>query len=76
MVGPVVENFGVVHEVNAQRKRYVPARQPTQIGVDQQNVGDVRQHAKPEPNPTAMFDVSRGHLPHDKAKQCVRDGVQ
>ena len=76
VVGPMVKDFRVVHEVNAQGKRYVSTRQPTKVGMDQENVGDVREHSEPKPNQTAMFDVFRGHLAQNKAKQCVRDGVQ
>ena len=75
MVGPVVQDLGVVDEVNTNGKRNGSTSEPTQVGVNENDVGDVGQHAKGETNFAPMFDVLWSHLPTDEANECVSDRV-
>ena len=71
MVGPMVKNFGEVDEVNAERKGDGSSCQPTEVGVNENEVGDVGKHAKGETDFASMFDVLGGHLTTDEADECM-----
>ncbi|MAB77122.1 MAG: hypothetical protein CMO47_11785 [Verrucomicrobiales bacterium] len=75
MVRPVVQNLWEINKIRAQSKRDGSPGDVAEVRVDQDEVGDVRQHAKAHANPVTVFDVLRGAFAHRQSDDGVRDGV-
>ena len=75
MVRPVVQNLRKINEIRAQGKRDGSSGDVAEVRVDQDEVGDVRQHAKAHANPVTVFDVLRSAFAHRQSDDGVRDGV-
>ena len=75
MVRPVVQNLREINEIRAQSKGDGSPGDVAEVRVDQDEVGDVRQHAEAHANPVAVFDVLRSPLAHRQSDDGVRDGV-
>lgn len=75
MVRPVVQNLRKINEIRAQGKRDGSSGDVAEVRVDQDEVGDVRQHAKAHTDPVTMFDVLRSAFTHRQSDDGVRDGV-
>ena len=75
MVRPVVQNLREINEVRTQSKGDGSSGDVAEVRVDQNEVGDVRQHAKAHANPVTVFDVLRSAFAHRQSDDGVRDGV-
>ena len=75
MVCPMVQNLRKINEIGAQGKRDGSSGDVAEVRVDQDEVGDVRQHAKAHANPVTVFDVLRSAFAHRQSDDGVRDGV-
>ena len=75
MVRPVVQNLREVNKIRTQSKRDGSPGDVAEVRVDQDEVGDVRQHAKAHANPVTVFDVLRSAFAHRQSDDGVRDGV-
>ena len=75
MVRPVVQNLWEVNKIRTQSKRDGSPGDVAEVRVDQDEVGDVRQHAKAHANPVTVFDVLWSAFAHRQSDDGVRDGV-
>ena len=71
----MVKNLWKVDEVNAKRKGDGSSSQPTKVGMNENDVGDVGQYSKGETDFASMFDLLWGHFTTDQADECVSDRV-